>query len=277
MLSVSPSTSSIIEATILGCGSSGGVPRIGNIWGDCDPNDPLNRRTRCSMLLRRQGDDGETTVLIDTGPDMRAQLLQTNVNTLDGVLYTHGHADHIHGIDDLRAIVLNTRRKIDVYFDEITAERMYTAFAYCFETPPGSNYPPILNEHLIHSGDAIEIQGLGGPIPIKAIAVEHGDINALAFRIGDCLYCPDVSNIPPSSLADFCGLDTLILDALRPRPHPSHLSLEGALEWIDRLQPKHAILTNMHIDLDYQSLKETLPDHIEPAYDGMVINIQVKV
>ncbi len=258
-----------LEFTILGCGSSGGVPRIGDIWGACDPDEPRNRRRRCALLVRRHGPDGTTTVLVDTGPDLRQQLLDANVKDVDAVLYTHAHADHIHGIDDLRAIAIAHRRRVPVYLDEPTSIRAHEAFSYCFATPPGSNYPPILEEHRIIAGEAFAIDGRGGRIPVQSALVDHGDIDALGFRFGDVAYLPDVKNIPDSAVSLFSNLGVWIIDALRPSPHPSHFSLQDALGWIERLRPAHAIVTNLHVDLDYRSLKAMLPPNVEPAYDGL--------
>ncbi|WP_321336940.1 MBL fold metallo-hydrolase [Breoghania sp.] len=258
--------------TILGCGSSGGVPRIGNDWGHCDPSQPRNRRRRCSLVVERiAADGGRTQVLIDTGPDMRQQLIDADVGNLDAVLYTHAHADHIHGIDDLRQIAIHNRARVPVYMDETTAERAHAAFGYCFTTPPGSGYPPILEEARLTPGEPVTIVGEGGPITALPIAVNHGEINALGFRIAGLAYMPDVKAIPEESVPALEGLDVWILDALRPRTHPSHFSLDDALDWLERMKPARGILTNMHVDLDYDTLVETLPNGIEPAHDGMVI------
>ncbi|MCW1839325.1 MBL fold metallo-hydrolase [Prosthecomicrobium hirschii] len=259
---------------ILGCGSSPGVPRIGNDWGQCDPRNPKNRRRRASLLVTRRDGDGEPTrVLVDTGPDLREQMLDTDVDWVDGVLLTHPHADHIHGIDDLRSFVLNRRRRVDVYMDAATSERVRHAFDYCFVTPPGSSYPPILNEHRIQDGVPIAVDGPGGPITAMPYRQSHGDITSLGFRFGGLAYSPDVSAMPEDAFDRLGGLDVLIIDALRWVPHPSHFSVDEALEVIARLKPKRAILTHMHIDLDYRILKAKLPDHVEPAYDGLEIEL----
>ena len=268
-------TAARLEFTILGCGSSGGVPRIGNNWGNCDPEEPKNRRLRCSLLIRRITASGVTTVLVDTGPDMREQLLTAGVTDLDAVIYTHAHADHIHGIDDLRALAIAHRRRISVYMDEPTSVRAHQAFGYCFKTPPGSNYPPILDETRIDQSKPFSIDGAGGTIGIKPILVGHGDIDALGFRVGNIAYLPDVKEISPEAEKAFTGLDIWILDALRSTPHPSHFSLYDALDWLKRLAPRRAILTNMHIDLDYAGLLKMLPEGVEPAYDMLKFDIEV--
>ncbi len=265
-----------LQFTILGCGSSGGVPRIGNVWGACDPDNPKNRRLRCALLVRRYGPDGTTTVLIDTGPDVREQLIRTQVAALDAVLYTHSHADHLHGIDDLRQIAIATRQRVPVYMDEPTSKRAHEAFEYCFVSPPGSNYPPILEEHHIEAGRPIVIHGAGGMIRFMPYLVEHGEITALMFRIGDVLYTPDVKRIPGESLSALDNLDVWIVDALRRTPHPSHFSLEDAVAWSKRAGPKRTIITNMHNDMDYQTLCGELPAGMEPAYDGLIFSIEAQ-
>lgn len=260
--------------TILGCGSSGGVPRPALGWGVCDPTNPKNRRRRTSLLVeQRNATGGITRVLVDTSPDMREQLLDTDVDWIDGVLYTHSHADHVHGIDDLRALVLHKRRRMDVYLDDITASLMHQRFGYCFVTPPGSDYPPILNEHRIAPGQKVTVDGEGGPITAMPYRQQHAEIPSLGFRFGGFAYSCDWKDIPPESLVALEGLEVWVLDALRYKPHPSHLSLAEALEWIERLRPKRAILTNLHSDLDYETLRKELPAHVEPAFDGMRVTI----
>ena len=257
--------------TILGCGSSGGVPRLGGLWGDCDPTNPKNRRTRCSLLAERTTDQGTTRVLIDTSPDMRQQLLNAGVGQLDAVLFTHGHADHVHGIDDLRMIVFNQKTRVPVWADGPTQERLYGSFGYAFIQPAGSNYPPILDMFTI-DGD-VTISGAGGDITFTPFEVEHGTIDALGFRIKNVAYLPDVATIPDASWSFVLNLDLWIVDALRRTPHPTHAHLERTLEWIEQVKPKQAVLTNMHIDLDYETLKAETPDHITPAFDGMKIEL----
>ncbi|MCX2722692.1 MBL fold metallo-hydrolase [Roseibium salinum] len=262
-----------VVLTILGCGSSGGVPRIGNDWGLCDPNEVKNRRSRCALLVEKYGDNGCTTVLIDTGPDIRQQLLDAEVSHLDAVLYTHAHADHLHGIDDLRAFTVHFGKRTPVYMDASTYRRAYSAFTYCFETPEGSNYPPILVHHPITPGKPVEISGAGGLLTFETLKVTHGDIDALGFKIGNAAYLPDVSDIPVGSIKALKDLDVLILDCLRRRPHPSHFCLEDSLAWTRRLAPERTIFTNLHNDLDYKTLCEELPETIEPAFDGMRIEL----
>ncbi|CTQ31739.1 MBL fold metallo-hydrolase [Jannaschia rubra] len=261
-----------LRFTILGCGSSGGVPRLGGHWGDCDPDDPLNRRRRCSLLVERIGGNGITRVLFDTSPDMRAQLLDAGVGALDGVVWTHSHADHVHGIDDLRMIVFNQRQRLDVWADDDTYAALNERFRYVFETPEGSHYPPILTRHPM--AGPITIDGAGGKVTVTPIPVGHGDIDALGLRVGGMVYMPDVNTIPDASLPLLRGMDVWILDALRRSPHPSHLSLPETLDWIDRMAPARAVLTNMHIDLDRATIDAETPPHVTPAHDGMVIELE---
>tara|TARA_B100001093_G_scaffold473124_1_gene496783 strand:+ start:2020 stop:2817 length:798 start_codon:yes stop_codon:yes gene_type:complete len=259
-----------LNFTILGCGSSGGVPRLGGNWGECDPNNPRNYRRRCSMLVERKTQDGVTRVLIDASPDLRAQLLDANVGALDGAIFTHSHADHVHGLDDLRMIVFNMRKRLSIWADQQTSDSLMERFTYAFIQPEGSPYPPILDLNLI--GSIIVIDGAGGKIEFKPFEVEHGNMNALGFRIGPLAYLPDVSAMPPKAWQAVMGADCWILDALRRTPHPSHSHLEQSLKWVAQTDVKNAVLTNMHVDLDYSTLCRELPKGIQPAYDGMILS-----
>lgn len=270
------------KITILGCGSSGGVPRIGNKWGACDPKNPKNRRSRCSVLIERfqfKGEEqggkrelaGRTRALIDTSPDLREQLLSAGVGTINGVLYTHDHADHTHGIDDLRVLAYNMKSRVKVYYDAPVKRSLLERFGYCFKKPLGSNYEPILKGHDIAPPEPVLIEGGGGTIELTPIPQVHGDITSLGYRVGSMAYSPDISGLPDSSVERLQGLDLWIVDALRYQHHPSHFSVDDALAWIKRLRPKRAILTHLHIDLDYETLRQSLPAGVEPAYDGMSI------
>ncbi|MBA98001.1 MBL fold metallo-hydrolase [Sulfitobacter sp.] len=259
-----------MKITILGCGSSGGVPRLGGHWGACDPTNPRNNRRRCSILVQRLSDSGTTSVLIDTSPDMRSQLLDADIGQLDAVLYTHSHADHVHGLDDLRMIVINMRKRLAVWADTPTRQALLDRFGYVFIQPPGSSYPPILEMNHIQ-GD-VTIDGAGGSLTFTPFTVNHGSIDALGFRMNDVAYLPDVATIPDTAWPLLENLECWIVDALRRDPHPTHSHLAQTLGWIERMAPRTAVLTNMHNDLDYQTLADETPDHIQPAYDGLTLS-----
>ncbi|MFN4101431.1 MAG: MBL fold metallo-hydrolase [Pararhodobacter sp.] len=262
---------SLLRATILGCGSSGGVPRLGGDWGACDPMNPRNRRRRCSLLLERIGEGGTTRVLIDTSPDMREQLLDAGVGTLDAVVYTHAHADHVHGIDDLRMIVFNIRKRLPVWADTRTQDALLSRFGYAFVQPAGSPYPPILDLNTIDGPFVID--GAGGALELQPFEVDHGSMDSLGFRVGGLAYLPDAVAIPEESWPLLAGLDCWIVDALRYKPHPTHAHLDMTLDWIARAAPRRAIITNMHVDLDYARIEAETPDHVTPAHDGLVVDL----
>ncbi|MDQ0453771.1 MBL fold metallo-hydrolase [Rhizobium paknamense] len=257
--------------TILGCSSSPGVPRINGDWGACNPDNPKNRRSRAAFLIEQFAPDGGvTTIVVDTGPDFREQMIRAGVTAIDAVVYTHAHADHLHGIDDLRGYFITQHHRIPIYAEPETMRRIADGFGYCLETPAGSGYPPIVRPQVLDTlGEPFSIEGAGGAISLTPFGQQHGDILSLGLRIGDVAYCSDVSDFPEESLAHLNGLDVLIIDALQYKPHPSHLSLAQSLEWIERLQPKRAILTHMHTPLDYDAVMRETPDHVEPAYDQM--------
>ena len=266
-----------LEVRILGCGSSGGVPRLGEgapYWGACDAANPKNRRSRCSVLVTQRGSDGETRLLVDTSPDLREQLLAANIGRLDAVLITHDHADQLHGMDDLRVITLNMKRRLDLWSDRRGLEGVMKKFGYCFETPPGSDYPPILNAHEIPEPFVpFELTGPGGAVPVLAFGQRHGRIRSLGYRFGPLAYSPDVDGLDDEAFAALQGVECWIVDALRYTPHPSHAHLARTMEWIARVRPKRAILTNMHVDMDYNVLARELPRGVEPAYDGMIVTV----
>ncbi len=262
-----------LTVTILGCGSSTGVPRPAMGWGACDPNNPKNRRRRCSLLVERIGEGGKTIVLVDTSPDLREQLIEADVEKLDGVLFTHDHADHSHGIDDVRPVALHQRRRVDVYLDTQTSAELHAKFGYCFATPLGSDYPPIVTEHRIAAGTPVAIEGEGGAVTATPYKQLHGAGTTLGFRFGALAYSCDVSAIPDETVRHLQDLDVWILDALRYKPHPSHFSVDEALAWVKRIKPRRAVLTNLHTDLDYETLRRILPGNVEPAFDSMVIEL----
>jgi phosphoribosyl 1,2-cyclic phosphate phosphodiesterase len=259
--------------TILGSGSSSGVPRPALGWGACDPNNPKNRRRRCSALVERKSAAGVTRVLIDTSPDLREQLIDAGVDHLDAVFLTHEHADQTHGMDDLRSVVLHMRQRIPVYMNKSTSHDVLQRFGYCFIQPPGSGYPPILDHRSIEAGETRTIEGKGGPLTLKAFLLDHGSIPALGYRIGDAAYSPDMNDIPRESLGALQDLDVWIIDALRYAPHPTHTNVDQALSWLELMKPRRGVLTNMHTDLDYEVLRAKLPDGVVPAYDGMRIEV----
>ena len=264
----------LLRFIILGCGSSGGVPRIGGIWGDCDPANPKNQRTRCSLLIERHETGGVTRVLIDTSPDMRAQLIRAGVSGVDAVFYTHSHADHVNGIDDLRQIVFLTHRRVPVWADGDTQNELISRFGYAFVQPDGSSYPPICDLHTIRG--PVTVGGAGGRVTLDPFEVNHGDIEALGFRVEGVAYLPDVLSIPePVWDSHLGGLDCWILDALRRKPHPTHAHLALSLEWLDRAKPRRGILTNMHIDMDHAMVEAETPAHVSAAYDGMVLDYEI--
>ncbi len=262
-----------LRVTILGCGSSGGVPRLGGRWGACDPSNPKNRRRRCAILVERIAETGVTRVLVDAGPDMRAQLLDAGVGDLDAVLFTHEHADHVHGIDDLRQIVFNRRARLPVWAPPATAAVLRARFGYVFEAPEGSLYPPILEMNVIDG--PLTIEGAGGALTAQSFATPHGGIEALGFRFGPVAYLPDVSAMSEAAWKGVRDLECWIVDALRYEPHMTHSHLAQTLDWIARARPARAVITNMHIDLDYARVAAETPDTVEPAYDGMTLTFRV--
>ncbi|QCI68306.1 MBL fold metallo-hydrolase [Phreatobacter stygius] len=264
-----------LTLTILGCGSSGGVPRVGQGWGACDPANPRNRRRRCALLVEQTGPGGVTSVLVDTGPDLREQLLDAGVTRLDGVIYTHDHADHTHGIDDLRPLALNMRRRVEAYADEATYATLMARFGYCFASPAGSDYPPIINLNPLVAHQPLAIEGPGGAIVAVPFPVMHGaPYKALGFRFNNTVYCPDINILSDESSRYFEACELIMLDALRFTRHPTHLSVDEALALIERFKPARTILTNLHSDLDYQTLAARLPTGIVPAHDGMTVTVE---
>jgi phosphoribosyl 1,2-cyclic phosphate phosphodiesterase len=251
-----------------------GVPRIGPVWGNCDPDNRKNRRRRCALLVQRSTGSRQTTVLVDTPPEVREQLLDAGVSTLDAVLFTHDHADHTHGIDDLRAVSFNIKRRVPVWADAATRATLEARFGYCFRQREGSAYPAILEASTIVPPAPVRIDGPGGAIEAVPIPLEHGDMPSLGFRFGNVAYSPDVGGIPLSSMPLLQGLDLWIIDALRPVPHPSHFSVKQALDWIERVGAKRAILTHMTVELDYEALRRQVPPNVEVGYDGLTVNVE---
>lgn len=259
-----------ISVTILGCGSSGGVPRIDGDWGDCDPKEVKNLRSRCSLLVQKFNENEDsTTVLIDTSPDIRNQLLRSGIKDIDAVLYTHDHADQCGGIDDLRVFALRKRKKVQVYLDEKTASRLIPRFSYCFSTFDDKVYPAILEKNTINPYESFEINGKGGKIEFLPFLQKHGKIDSLGFKFNNIAYSSDVVDFYEDGFKLLKNLDYWIVDALRYNPHPTHAHLDLSLSWIKDLNTRKGILTNLHIDLDYTKLKDSLPSNVEPAYDNL--------
>lgn len=263
-----------LNFTLLGTGSSGGVPRIGNVWGACDPNEPKNRRTRCAAMIEVFASDDHadepTRLLIDTAPDMREQLLAARVARVDGVLFTHDHADQTGGIDDLRVLAIAQRERIKVHMDQATAKTLKARAAYCFEGI--GDYPSILDmQDFLSPLHTRTINGPGGEVTVLPVQQVHGRIGSLGFRIGKLAYCNDLNALPAESLTALQGIEIFIVDALRYTTHPSHSNVDQAIAWANEIGAQRTILTNMHIDLDYQTLQRELPSGVEPGYDGQII------
>ncbi|MEZ5896071.1 MAG: MBL fold metallo-hydrolase [Parvularculaceae bacterium] len=272
------------RTVILGCGSSGGVPRFGGEdgagnWGACDPAEPRNRRTRCSILVERADAAGVfsdrhavTSVLVDTSPDMRAQLLAARCARLDAVLFTHDHADQSHGIDDLRVFAISQRTKMPVYIDRATGGELLRRFDYCFLQKEGSWYPPILDHREMPAvGETFNTSGPSGDIPVTSFLQRHGGVDSLGFRFGDLAYSSDLVELPEESFEILEGVKVWIVDALQMKPHGTHAHLEKTMEWIERVKPERAVLTNLHVTMDYATVARITPDNVTPAHDGMVV------
>ena len=266
-----------LNVTILGCGSSGGVPRIGNDWGACDPENPKNRRTRCGIFVEAEFSAGIEPLrfLIDTPTDLRDQLVREQIGSVDAVLFTHEHADQTHGIDDVRVLAYMQRKRMPVYGSEETMTVLSRRFDYCFKQKEGSPYPPILETmDFISAYNEFEIGEGERSISILPLDQDHGSMRSFGFRIGDFAYCNDMVDLPDKTLSELKGLDCLVIDALRYDPHPTHAHLQKSLDWIEELAPKKAVLTNMHIDLDYETVTKETPDNVFAAYDGMKLHTQ---
>jgi phosphoribosyl 1,2-cyclic phosphate phosphodiesterase len=254
-----------MRVTVLGCGPSTGVPVIGGNWGRCDPNNPRNRRRRVSVLV----EIGGVVILIDTSPDLREQLLDAGVSRIDAVVMTHAHADHLHGIDDLRSVNRLMRSAIALYADAPNLAEIENRFGYVFKPveEPGRFYKPTLEPHEI-----------AGPFEIRGISVlpfvqDHGFSATLGFRLGGFAYSTDVTELDDNAFAALEGIELWIVDCLRREPHPTHSHLAKTLAWIARVRPQRAVLTHMDQSLDYCELRAELPNGVEPGYDGLVIDL----
>ena len=256
-----------MKVTLLGCGPSNGVPTIIGDWGVCDPNNPKNRRRRPSIAVQQDA----TTILVDTSPDLREQLISSGIQEIDAVLYTHIHADHVMGIDDLRAIRRHMGRNIDAYAAPDVLDGLIRRFGYLFSgiQDPEDLYRPILDSHVIDGPLTI------GPFEaIQPIEQDHGICASLGFRFGEFAYSTDVVELSDTSLDALKGIHTWIVDCLRDGPlHPTHANLERTLQWIGIVKPRRAILTRMNFQADYDAMAKACPNGVEPGYDGMVIEV----
>ncbi|MES1197178.1 MAG: MBL fold metallo-hydrolase [Pseudomonadota bacterium] len=270
---------STLRFTILGSGSSGGTPRSTGNWGACDPNEPRNRRTRCGAMVQLwRGEAGAaeeaTCVVIDTPPELREQLARAKPHHVDAVLYTHAHADQAHGIDDLRAFLIERRTLTPVYMDAPTRAELVPRFRYCFEGAGG--YPAIITDAgELEPFAPLTIDGPGGALTAVPLPQDHGGSVSLGFRFGPVAYSNDVVAFSEQSLQALGGLRLWIVDALRETPHPTHAHLQQSLDWIALLKPARAVLTNLHMDFDYNALAARLPAGVEPAYDGWSADLTV--
>lgn len=254
-----------LKMTMLGSGTSSGVPRIGADWGAADPAEPRNARTRVSILV----ESADTRLIVDTSPDMRAQLLAAGVIDLDAVLWTHDHADHCHGIDDLRQIMHHRRAPVPGYGHAATMRALRQRFAYVFEGREG--YRPVVD------GQELDELTMIGDIAVRWVAQPHGAIYSTGFRF-DCnglsvAYATDFHEVTEAMIDLYAGVDLLVVDALRERPHPTHPHLAMTLAAIERIAPRRAVLTHMDQSMDYATLRATLPAGIEPGYDGLTIQL----
>lgn len=268
-----------MNVTILGCGSAAGVPVIGNNWGSCDPRNPKNNRTRVSLLIEEeeagaQSKNGEKrgeVLLFDTSPDMREQLLRVNAQNVTAIFYTHAHADHTLGIDNIRSLNWLTGRPMPLYADEETLCELRERFSYIFEQPPETNrfVRPSVEPHILRDGETLT----RGSLRISSFRQTHGQIHSRGFRINDFAYSTDVNDLDDHAFEILKGVKAWVVGAIREKPHHTHAHVERALEWIARVKPQRAYLTHMDSSLDYETLKAKLPPGVEPAYDGMVLSL----
>ncbi|HTX49440.1 MAG TPA: MBL fold metallo-hydrolase [Caulobacteraceae bacterium] len=269
--------SATLEVTILGCGSSGGVPRADGNWGVCDPADPRNRRDRCSLMVRRPsgaGPEAWTTIVVDASPEFRLQTAAAGAKRLDALLLSHDHADQAHGIDDIRAFAQRQRARIPCHVNAATEATLLRRFGYVFLGEKG--YPAISDLVPIPPhGTPWRVDGPSGAIPVVTFDQDHGEVRSVGYRFGPMAYSSDVLQLDDAAFEALAGVDLWIVDALRYTPHPTHAHLDRTLGWIERLKPTRAILTDLHIDLDYEELSSRLPPHVTPAWDGMRIELEL--
>lgn len=255
-----------MRATVLGCGGSGGVPLIGGLWGACDPEEPRNRRLRGSILV----ESGDATILVDASPDLRAQLLAAGTRRIDAVIVTHAHADHVNGLDDLRYVNRLMHSTIPLYADRATLEELHRRFAYAFRPLDGHGfYRPVLEAYEITAGIAFKAAG----VEVLPIAQDHGFMASTGLRFGRFAYSTDVVRLGEDAFAALDGIDTWVVGCFQEARHPTHAHLALALGWIRRVRPRRAVLTHMSERLDYRVLAAKLPAGVEPAHDGMVLEL----
>jgi phosphoribosyl 1,2-cyclic phosphate phosphodiesterase len=266
----------LLRVTILGCGGSGGVPLLGGRdgggeWGDCDPAEPRNRRTRTAAMIQGPGRDGRAgeRLLVDAGPDLRQQMLACRIGTFDSVLFTHAHADHILGIDDIRQVNRTLGRAIDAWGTRTTLQKLDDRFDYAFIGPTEFFFRPALEPKRIAYGERFETAGL----TVEVFRQDHGVMDTLGLRVGSFAYSTDVVNLPEESLAALQGLDTWVVGCFQHRPHHVHANLDRVLDWVKQLRPRRTVLTHMGPAMDYRSLLRDLPPGIEPGFDGMVLEV----
>ncbi|MPZ11053.1 MAG: MBL fold metallo-hydrolase [Kiloniellaceae bacterium] len=264
-----------MKLTMLGCGGSGGVPLAGRdpggYWGNADPANPKNRRTRVSVLVEEVGGEGRaaTRILIDTSPDLRQQILANDITALDAVLFTHAHADHCHGLDELRGLVYGRGAPLDAYMDPRTQAQLTARFDYAFTSSRSASnlYPALMHDRVIEGPFSI------GGIPVQSFEQQHGPDVSLGFRVGDVGYSTDASALDDNAFAVLEGVKLWVVDCLRDEPHPTHSHTAQTLEWIARVKPQRAILTHMNEKLDYDDLLARCPPGVEPGYDGLVVEV----
>lgn len=250
-----------MRITVLGCGSSGGVPRIGNDWGACDPAEPRNRRRRASILIEQNG----RHLLVDTAPDLRQQLLDAGVGRLDGVVWTHDHADHSHGIDELRAAARHSGGRVAGFADGATVAALRRRFGYVIDGDAAAGYPPVIDLTVIEG--PFQAAGLE-VIPFRQ---SHGAVHSLGLRVGRFAYSTDVNRLDDAAFAALAGVEVWMVGTLGSQPHPTHAHVDLALDWAARVKPRRLILTHLSDGLDYRALAARLPAWAEPAHDGQVI------
>lgn len=256
-----------LRVRLLGTGPSQGVPGLGEGWGACDPDEPRNRRSRSAALI--EGAEG-TRLLVDAGPDIRAQLLDAGVERLDAILITHAHADHIAGLDEMRALNRAMGRAIPLHADQDTLEELRRRFDYCFRPPTPGFYRPAFTGHAVAPGERLRVGGL----EVELLDQDHRVTRSLGLRVGGFAYTTDVAEFPPESLARLEGLDTWVVGCFQRAPHPVHADLGAVLAWRERLRPRRVVLTHMGKSMDYATLRAELPEGVEPGFDGMAIEVR---